>query len=100
MPGERFVYEYLKENRQYLSNDVRELLQMLDDAVEKTFKYRKLFNVEHPEYCVNAWDAGWYQIKAMLKEYEPETLKVIFEQRRKCAQRMESLVYELGFLKK
>jgi hypothetical protein len=59
-----------------------------------------MFNEEHPEYFVNAWDAGWYQIKAILKEFEPETLKAIFEQRRKCATRMEPLVYELGFLKK
>lgn len=100
MSGERFVYDYLKENRQYLSSDVRELLQMLDDAVKSSFKYRNSFKEEHPEYYINAWDAGWYQIKAILKEFEPETLKAIFEQRRKCAKRMESLVYELGFLKK
>lgn len=98
--GERYVYEWLKENRQYLSDDVRELLQMLDEAVKKTFSARQLFCEEHPEYQINNWDCGWYQIKGMLKEYFKTDLDAIKAQYKNVTSRMEPLVYELGFLKK
>ncbi len=31
-------------------------------------------NQEHPEYFLNTWDDGWYQIKLILKKYLKEDL--------------------------
>lgn len=76
---------------------------MLDKATElvkSSFKYRKEFNQKNPDYHINTWDAGGYQIKGLLKQYDPEGLKQFNELYKQLEDRMRSLVYELGFLYK
>ena len=63
-------------------------------------KYRALFDDEHPEYQVRNFDAGWYQVKAVLKEYMPEELKKFRELVKTLAEKMRPAVYGLGFLRK
>lgn len=43
---------------------------------------------------------GWYQVKAILKEYMPNELKEFRELYKKLADKMRPMVYELGFLRK
>jgi len=38
--------------------------------VSKTFPYREMLLINHPEYHLNSWNAGWYQINIILKAYE------------------------------
>lgn len=64
-----------------------------------TFKYRKEFNELRPEYQIMNWDCGWYQIKALVKEYIPEEMKIFLDKFKKLADKMRPMVYELGFLK-
>ena len=49
---------------------------------------------------INTRDAGWYQIKALAKEYIPDTLKQFNELYKAFEDRMRPLVYELGCLYK
>ena len=63
-------------------------------------KYRKLFNDEHPEVQIQNADAGFYQLKQMLKEYMPDELKEFKELYKKLAEKMKPTIYELGFLRK
>lgn len=99
---ERYVYLRLKElkGNNKLSAEALAVLTKAEDLVLSSFKYRKDFNERHPEYQINTWDAGWYQIKGMLKDYDKEGLKEFNSLYDTLANKMRPLVYELGFLYK
>lgn len=97
---ERFVYKKLQAIT--ISPDAQAVLNKATEIVKKSFKYRKDFNQKHPEYHINTWDAGWYQIKGLCKEYtalkaDMEEFNVLYKA---FEDRMRPLVYELGFLYK
>ena len=94
---ERFVYKKLQEIE--LTPEAQAVLDKACDIVRKTFKYRELFNEEHPEVQINNWDCGFYQIKMLCKEYIPDLLKEFKEVYKVLADKMRPMVYELGFLK-
>ena len=94
---ERFVYKKLQEIE--LSKEAQNVLNKAIELTKKSFKYRELFNQEHPEYQIMNWDCGWYQIKALLKEYFNDDLKEFQERYKILADKMRPMVYELGFLK-
>ena len=97
--SERFVYKKLKTIT--LSDDAKLVLDYATTIVKETMRYREDFNMKHPEYHINTWDAGWYQIKAVAKEYMPDKLKLFNEEYYKTFEdRLRPLVYELGFLYK
>lgn len=95
---ERFVFNKLKTTK--LSDDAYHILQLAESLVEGSFEYRETLHQEHPEYHLNAWDAGWYQIKLILKEFMPDRLKEFREEYKKFEKRMEKGVYKFGFLRK
>ena len=95
--NERYVYNLLKNIE--LSAEAQAVLDKAKELVVKSFKYRSLFNEEHPEYQITNWDCGWYQIKAVVKEYIPNEYKEFNELYKKLADKMRPMVYELGFLK-
>lgn len=96
--GDRFVYKKLQTVS--LSDDAKLVLDMATAILIDTMKYREEFDRKHPEYHINSWDAGWYQVKAVAKEYIPDKLKLFNELYKKLEDRMRPLVYELGFLYK
>jgi len=95
--NERYVYTKLQGIE--LSEEAKAVLDMAIELTKASFKYREMFDEEHPEYQIMNWDCGWYQIKGMLKEYMPEALKEFNELYKKLADKMKPMVYELGFLK-
>lgn len=97
---ERFVYLKLQEIKNDLSPEAKAVLDKATDLVKSSFKYRELFNESHPEYQINNWDCGFYQIKALLKEFMPDDLKEFRALYKQLADKMRPMVYELGFLKK
>ena len=96
---ERFVYRWLQEHREELSPMAKSVLDMAIELVEKSMKYRPIFNEDNEQYQINNWDCGWYQIKAMLKAYMPNELKAFNELYKAFAEQLRPMVYELGFLK-
>ena len=48
----------------------------------------------------NTWDAGWYQIKLILKLFFQDDLREFTKKYKEFEDRMRPLVYELGFLRK
>ena len=74
-------------------------INLIDDPVWSSFKYREVFNESHQEYQINNWDFGFYQIKALLKEFMPDDLKEFRVLYKQLADKMRRQVYELGFLK-
>jgi len=99
---ERYVYTLLHKEGLYekLSPDAKEVLDMATELVKKTFDMREILHNEHPEYHLNTWDAGWYQIKLILKQFYTDDLKVFTKKYKEFEDRMRPLVYELGFLRK
>ena len=95
--SERFVYNKLQTIT--LSPEAQAVLDKSSDIVRNTFKYRELFNQEHPEYQINNWDCGFYQIKALCKEYAKSDYDEFVKLYKKLADKMRPMVYELGFLK-
>lgn len=95
--ADRYVYGYL--NTIELSKEAEDVLNKAKEIVRKTFKSRNIFNEEHPEYQINNWDCGWYQIKALAKDYTPDDLKEFNELYKKLSDKMRPMVYTLGFLK-
>lgn len=94
---DRYVYTIL--NGIELSVEAQAVLDKAKELTIKSFPYRSLFNEEHPEYQINNWDCGWYQIKALVKEYMPEDYKKFNELYKALGDKMRPMVYELGFLK-
>ncbi len=94
---ERYVYRIL--NSVILSKEAQDVLNKAKELTVKSFKYRQLFNDEKPEYHINTWDAGWYQIKGILNEYLKEDYKEFLELYKILEEKMRPMVYELGFLK-
>jgi hypothetical protein len=97
---ERYIYQLLEERYDELSKEAKTVLDKAKELVRSSFKYRELFNEEHPEYQINNWDCGWYQIKAVLKEYLPDDLKEFTVLYKQLADKMRPMVYDLGFLLK
>jgi hypothetical protein len=72
---------------------------MAGALIAKTIQTRKLYHDEHPEYHLNAWDAGWAQMKPMLKEFHKEEYTEFVKKYKKFEDRMREGVYKFGFLK-
>ena len=96
---ERFVYLKLQEIKDDLSPEAKAVLDKATELVKSSFKYREVFNESHQEYQINNWDCGFYQIKALLKEFMPDDLKEFRVLYKQLADKMRRQVYELGFLK-
>ena len=92
--SDRYVYTKLQGTR--LSKEAQAVLDKANEILDATMKRRVVFNEEHPEYQVNNFDCGWYQIKAMATKEELKEFKVLFD---RLADKMHPMVYELGFLK-
>ena len=99
---ERYVFTLLQDNEitQHLSKIPKQLLQMATDMVVNSMKYRTLFELDHPYYHIHTWDAGYYQLKNLWKEYLLEDFKQFRDLFKQFGNDLRPMVYELGFLRK
>lgn len=94
---ERFIYNKLESLD--LSIDALGVLHYAKELVEASFEFREVLHQAHPEYHLNCWDAGWYQIKLIMKEFMPASLKDFRSAYKSFEDRMRDGVYKFGFLK-
>lgn len=94
---DRFIYNGLQKTN--LSNDAQIVLNKATELVIKSFSKREELHWIHPEYHLKAWDAGWYQIKIILKEYFKDDLEEFKQLYKSFEDRMREGVYKFGFLK-
>ena len=109
---DRFVALLIKDiedsQEDSFSTEAQLVLDLARDLVVESFGFRTEFNKVKPEYQINNWDCGWYQVKGLLnwicehnKSVEIENKYVEFKQAYNAlADKMRPMVYELGFLKK
>lgn len=102
----KFVFDFLNDDIEMLNNEKRTLskegravLEKARELLVNSFEYREEFNISSPKYQINIWDAGWYQIKALLKKHMKSGLKEFEEIFNRLSTKMELQVYEMGFLK-
>ena len=93
---DRYVYEKLQSIA--LSPEAQKVLDKANEIVINTFKYRELFDSEHPEYQIMNWDCGWYQIKALAKEYAKSDYEEFVKLYKALGSKMRPMVYTLGLL--
>ena len=98
---ERYVFTLLQkpEVQQNLSDTAKQLLSMATEMTIKSMKYRTLFESDHPDYHIHTWDAGYYQLKNLWKEYLPEDFKRFRDLFKSFGNELRPLVYSLGFLR-
>lgn len=91
----------LHENDVYnkLSPDAKAVLDMATALVDKSISIRQLVSQQHPEYHLDAWDAGYAQLKLVWKDYFKDDFKAFRDAYKVLEDRMRPLVYTLGFLK-
>lgn len=94
---DRYVYNKLQTIT--LSLEAQAVLGKANDIVRNTFRYRSLLNGMHPEYQIMNWDCGWYQIKALAKEYDKAEYEEFAKLYKALENKMRPMVYTLGFLK-
>jgi len=94
---DRFVFNKIQESS--FSQDAVDVYNKACELVVKTFPYREQLHEEHPEWHLHTWDAGWYQIKLVLKKYFVDDLKEFNVLYRAFEDRMREGVYKFGFLK-
>ena len=98
---ERYVFTLLQkpEVQQNLSETAKQLLSIATEMTIKSMKYRTLFESDHPDYHIHTWDAGYYQLKNLWKEYLPEDFKRFRDLFKSFGNELRPLVYSLGFLR-
>lgn len=94
---DRHVYTLLETTN--LSADAKEILEMAKELIRKSFSMRVTYHGEHPEYHLQAHDAGWAQLKPMLKEYFKSDLDAFITKYKAFENRMRQGVYKFGFLR-
>lgn len=95
--GERYLYNELCNLD--ISQGGHKILNYAEKLVIESFEYRDEFNKKYPEYQINTADAGWYQIKSLLKEYMSSDLIKFQQEFNEFAAELEPFVYKLGFLR-
>ena len=95
--SDRYVFKKLQGIT--LSKEAQLVLDKATEIVRNTFKFREMFDSEHPEYQIMNWDCGWYQIKALAKEYDKENYDEFVKLFKNLSEKMKPMVYTLGFLK-
>jgi len=94
---DRFVFQELQKVQ--LSPDAKAVLDKATDLVIKSILERKRLHDLHPEWHLNAWDAGWYQIKLVLKKSFKDDHDEFVTMYKEFENRMREGVYKFGFLK-
>lgn len=96
--SDRYVYNLLQNIT--LSEEAQLVLDKACELVRKTFKYRMMFDEDNENYQINNWDASYYQMKPLWKEYTKDDFEEFKTLYKKLSDKMLPMVYELGFLRK
>jgi hypothetical protein len=97
---DRYAYELLEGKvGEKLSNEGKAVLDYARNLLSDSMKDRSSFNTEYPELNIMCWDAGYYQLRPLWKQYYPERLKEFRALYKRLANKLRKQVYELRILK-
>ncbi|MFW6219754.1 MAG: hypothetical protein ACOC33_02855 [bacterium] len=99
---DRFVYKKLfGSERVYdkLSPEAKTVLDMATELLKKSMAIRKVVAQSNPDYHLDSWDAGYSQLKLVWKDWFKDEFKSFREDYKRLEEKMQPMVYKLGFLK-
>ena len=99
---ERYMAEQIEKykNLGAFSNKALDILGYANKLYAMTYKYRKEFKSDDGvDYQVTNWDAGWYQIKQLVKQYFPEEFKAFNKMTKDFGEELKPLIYQIGMLR-
>ena len=82
-----------------LSPDAKHVLDLATSLLENSMGIRQMVAQQHPEYHLDAWDAGYAQLKLVWKEYLKDEYKAFRDAYKTLEDRLRPMVYTLEFLK-
>jgi hypothetical protein len=92
-----FVFKQLASLN--LSDDAKAVLEAARGLVKASIAARKSWHADHPESHLQAWDAGWAQMKPMFKACHKGLYEQFTTTYKAFERRMTKGVYEFGFLR-
>lgn len=98
--GERFVYNYLKENKKYISHEGQKIIVLASKIVRETFRFRNDFHYDGNENkFINTWDASWAQVKLVANTFAKSSMTEFNEYFKLFEVQLIEMADEIGFMK-
>lgn len=96
--ADQYMYKQLEGLA--LSPDAQEVLEESRNLVRQSMPFRAQAHYARPEMHLQAWDAGWYQIrKGILEDYFPKEYEDFVAKYKALEDRLRDGVFKFGFLK-
>jgi len=98
----RYIHDLLFGSKQLynkLSQDAQDVLNSATELLKKSIQKRKELSNQYPEYHLDAYDAGYAQLKLVWKEFFLEEYRIFKKKYKKLEQRLKQNVYILGYLR-
>jgi len=96
-PNDSYVYTLLQSTK--LSDDTKAILENAKDLMKQSMSLREAYAQEHPELHLKSWNAGWAQLKPLLKQHFKPQYDAFVIRYKAFEARMREGVYKFGFLK-
>ena len=96
-PNDSYVYTLLQSTK--LSDDTKAILENAKDLMKQSMSLREAYAQEHPELHLKSWNAGWAQLKPLLKQHFKPQYDAFVVRYKAFESRMREGVYKFGFLK-
>lgn len=98
MRGDHDRYVALEIQKREFSDEAQEVLRIAKLVWKDTLTKRSLMFDDFPEYYLEAWDAGWFQIKKINERYPSEHYDEFKKAFQKLKEKISKNVYKLGML--
>lgn len=96
---ERFMYKWIINHQQSLSDKAKEVLDNATKVLSDTFKQRRTLGEDYPQYHFMRWDAGWEQIRKINQKGRPSEHYNNFNQSYDVLKaKVNNYIYKYGFL--
>lgn len=96
----RYVANLL--NKVTLSTEGQNLLNVVNDILESSMSDRRSAILAYDDLSLNAWDAGWYQLKQLIKKFPNKENQQLMNRYRQVFEilrsKIENEVYDLDML--
>jgi hypothetical protein len=95
--GQRYIFEYLEQNKEYIWEESKEVLDLASDLVINSLPIRRNFLNDHNQ--LENWDSGFAQLKLLWKEFYVEDYKIMKTKISILEDKLFPKIYDFEFLK-